>query len=102
MGIVVLLILLSCKKEQPITPQDPPPPWKKFVGTYQVYDTMGVYLHDMEVSHYSAVNQHGVEVDSLRLDNFNGMFDFGIQFQNISSKDILAIGIRNGLEDHFG
>jgi len=100
--IFVFLILLSCKKEQPATMQEPTPPWKKFVGTYQVFDTTGVYMHDMEISHFATENQHGVVVDSLRLDNFNGMFDLRTQFHISNIENFLSIGLYNGIRDHDG
>ena len=101
-GILVLLFAFSCKKEQSVIPQEPAPPWAKFVGTYKVYDTTGVFLHDLEVSHYSVVNQYGVEVDSLRLNNFNGMFDLRIHYYTTNIESFLRLGLYNGIKDHDG
>jgi len=102
--ILLFLTLLSCKKEQPIIPTESPPPWKKFVGTYHVYDTTGVYMHDMEISHFfSGKNFANQDVDSLLVQNFNGMLDLRIErYQNTNPANLLPLGLYHGIEDHSG
>lgn len=103
LSVVAVLMLLSCKKEPPPYPaKEPPPQWKQFVGSYKVYDTTGVYLHDMEISHYDGIHENGTTFDSLLLENFAGMFDLKIRFMifNDTSKHKLGIGIHNELLDH--
>lgn len=86
--LMLILVLLSCKKDKvpsptPITEQTK---WEKIAGTYKVFDTLGVYLYDMELTHKVGLNQWGIEQDSLTFQNFDGDFTFTslqVDFSNI-------------------
>jgi hypothetical protein len=87
---VGMSILLACTKERTPTPVTPSPPeptkWEKIAGHYKVYDTTGVYLYEMNLTHKTGLNQSGMEEDSLVFENFDGNFTFTalqVDFSNI-------------------
>lgn len=50
---LITLILFSCTKDKtplPTTPTEPTK-WEKITGNYKVYDTLGIYLYNMEIIH---------------------------------------------------
>ena len=80
----IILSASSCKKEiKKIELPVPPTKWERIAGTYKVYDTTGVYLYEMKISHShnSAVNQ-----DTLKFENFDGEFNISA-VQSSSSQD---------------
>lgn len=67
-------IFLGCKKDKVQTiPVPEPTKWELISGTYKVYDTVGVYLYDMNIVH---VPSEAENIDSLRFENFDGEFTF--------------------------
>lgn len=77
--ILIFGVILSCKKKsnEPCPPQEQ---WEKFVGEYNVYDTLGTFLFNAEISHYSSINEFGVEVDSILIQNFADTMDLKFNF----------------------
>ena len=101
---LAVFFLLSCSKEKetiPVTPPRIPEQWEKFVGIYEVYDTLGNYKYQMEIQHYfSGKNIYGNDVDSVVLQNFADTFDLKIEHGNNSvDPNILSIGIFDSIVD---
>jgi hypothetical protein len=94
-GVLVLLYTIlgvSCKKDKiPVTvPDSVPTKWEKIAGTYDVYDTTGVYLYEMTISHlYNSEMNH----DSLKFENFDGEFHFTVKQENFSNYPDMLIRI---------
>ncbi len=74
--LAALLILLSfgCKKEENINPVvvQEPTKWELIPGHYNVYDTLGAFLYEMDIIPVQA----GTQIDSFRFENFDGNFNF--------------------------
>ena len=72
-----MVCILSCKKDiVPLpTPVSVPEPTiiEKIVGNYKVFDTLGMFLYDMSISHSS---NSSIGQDSLIYNNFDGQFNF--------------------------
>ncbi len=92
-----ILAAASCNKEVK-GPDLPPFPtkWDFIAGTYKVYDTTGVYLYEMQLSHKIGYDEWGKEEDSLVFQNFDGEFDFTIKQVNFSN---IPMYIRIGSHD---
>lgn len=72
--LISVTILVACKKDKVEGPvENAPTKWEQIVGDYKVYDTLGVYLYDMSISHSynDQTNQ-----DILFFQNFDFDFDF--------------------------
>ncbi len=71
-------LVVSCTKDK--TPQPPypkePTKWEKLAGSYDVFDTSGNYLYEMNISHYKSAFAN---LDSLYFTNLDGCFSFGAQ-----------------------
>jgi hypothetical protein len=101
----LILMFHSCTKEKTCLPPIPPEPevWEKFIGDYQVYDTNGVFLYQMEVKHhFKGVNSYGNLVDSLKLMNFADTADLAIEMRNYSDNRFLGIGFNDSVIGHNG
>ncbi len=97
----IALAAASCKKEVK-GPDLPPFPtkWDFIAGTYKVYDTTGVYLYEMKLTHKIGYNQWGLEQDSLVFENFDGEFSFTVKQENYSDIPMyVAIGSHDTLYD---
>jgi hypothetical protein len=67
-------ILGSCAKDKvPILEIPEPTKWEKISGNYKVYDTNGVFLYEMSISHAHG-NQNNT--DSLIFENLDDKFTF--------------------------
>ena len=96
------LFLLSCSKDKEVVqPQEPPEEWEKFIGNYKVYDTIGVYLYEMDIVHFfKGNNNYEPDADSLLLKNFADTFDLKIVAgHNSVDKRRLSIGIHDPVLD---
>ncbi len=106
--VPILLILvfasIGCKKEKSNEPCNPAEPeqWEKFIGDYRVYDTVGTYLYNMDIDHFSGFNTFGVEVDSIRIQNFADTFDLEFEFSFNLNKEYLQIGVHHPVYDYNG
>jgi hypothetical protein len=75
-AIAFLLLLTACKKDKvPVVHPVQPTKWEQISGSYKVYDTLGVYLYDMSIDHFSGLDTNGQIKDSLHFVNFDGEFD---------------------------
>jgi len=101
--IVLILFLLSCSKEKELIPNEPPiapEQWEKFAGNYKIYDTLGVYLYDLDMIHYfSGKNVYGNDVDSLILQNFADTFDVKYEFRNFTEPNNFDFGFHDSIVD---
>ena len=90
--------VVSCSKDK--TPLPPPPEepevWEKFIGNYNVYDTNGNYLYQMEIENF----YHDDYVDSLIITNFNQNFDLKFQFQLTTDEEFLNIGFHDSIKGY--
>ena len=100
--ILTLGVLFSCRKDTPVFPSVPEPePWEKFIGDYKVYDTTGVFLYDMSISHHSTYTfPNGQVVDSLFIDNLGDMFEF--EFELKTDENSFELPYIDPLKDKFG
>ena len=85
-----ILLVTSCKKDKVPSPTPTPEPtkWEKIEGTYKVYDTLGVYLYDMNIIHVPSGNNN---TDSLKFENFDGEFTFTYKQEDFSNEPELLI-----------
>ena len=96
--IILLHNLTSCTKDKvPSQIVVQPTKWELISGDYKVYDTTGVYLYDMSISHFynESYNQ-----DSLIFENFDGEFSFStIQMNPAPSNfpNVVTIGSHDTL-----
>lgn len=97
----MLLCMASCKPDKPIGPTGPSAPVdgrQKFVGVYDVYDTIGNWRYDMEI-----VLHHGVShFDSLYVIGWGDEFDVYIQHDKENESNFLNFIGGFGIADHDG
>ncbi|WP_294672685.1 hypothetical protein [uncultured Fluviicola sp.] len=76
--------ILSCtKKKTPVPTIPEPTKWEKIAGHYKVFDTIGVYLYDMDLVHLYNESENQ---DSIRFQNFDDEFTFSalqVEFSSI-------------------
>ena len=102
--ILTLLIMLaqSCTKEKEIIPQEPTKPilWKKYVGYYKVYNTLGNYMYNMNIFHTQSLTSQNVQPnDSLTIVNFTDTFDLKYEFRETVDDNVFSIGIFDSIVD---
>ena len=95
--IVILLIVYSCTKDK--TPQYPTiqesSKWKKIEGIYKVYDTLGIYLYDMEIIHnFNEI----IKKDTLIFKNLHNQFNL-YSWQSYLPNNVNPFSIFIGPED---
>jgi len=71
-----LIITSRNKDKTPVINPTEPTKWEKISGEYKVYDTTGVFLYDMKITH--PINTHN-NIDSLFFENFDGQFNISAQ-----------------------
>jgi len=95
-----LLCAVACRPDQPVAPSVPYTTLdgrQKFVGTYDVYDTLGNWRYEMEISLHS-----GTPIDSLYFQGWGGAFDiFAQHHRNNQSNFVNFTGIF-GITDYSG
>lgn len=98
-----LFVVLACTKDKTEMPCPVPEPtkWQLIAGDYKVYDTLGVFLYDMSISHI-ATNEFNN--DSLKFENFDGEFNFTTKQTSFSNdpETLVTIGYIDTLYDSFG
>lgn len=103
--ILLLVAFFSCKKKEIISPAPPhiPKQWEKYVGNYKVYDTLGNYIYDMNISHYIGIStSSGNPLDSILIQNFADTFDlrFQFSFHTPEAIDFIDIGFNDSVVDY--
>jgi hypothetical protein len=79
LGVLFLIILVAgCKKDKTPTPEPTlaPTKWELIPGHYKVYDSTGVFLYEMDITHSIGTSVQGYRVDSLTFINFDDNFTF--------------------------
>jgi len=100
----LLIILMACEKDKIEIPcPEPIDQWELrglISGTYKVYDTLGSYLYDMDITH---ITHPDPMKDSLRFENFDGQFSFATeQFKWANYLMGVSIGSQDTLYDSLG
>ena len=101
-GILFLIaVIVGCTKEKTPAPIPTPSPtkWELVSGHYKVYDSTGVFIYEMNITHSSGYNEFGY-VDSLHFENFDGNFNVStIQSQASPYPNNVTIGSYTSLYD---
>ena len=99
----VLLFTQACIKDKVPTPCPEPEPtkWELISGDYKVYDTLGVFLYDMSITHI-ATNEFNN--DSLKFENFDGEFTFVTKQTSFTNdpETLVTVGYHDTLYDFQG
>ena len=101
--IVLILIFASCGKDPGNIPKvEIPvqqPPYKKFLGTYQVENLNTGEHYEMKIGIQSDTIAEGIIVDSLDIKNFDNNFDYKYPFKNYVTENYLQIIWHFGIQD---
>lgn len=99
-GLLLFLTLMmtGCKKEQTPEPVTIHSKWELIPGHYNVYDSTGAYIYEMDITHFSGTNSYG-DVDSLHFMNFDGNFNL-LAIQSKASPYPLNVTIGSYTELH--
>jgi len=102
--LFVALLIVSCNKDTVPAPKTPvipePVKWEVIPGDYKVYDTTGLFLYDMNISHSIGNTTQGYRTDSLHYTNFYGNFDItAVQSQYCTNPNCIKIGSYEELYD---
>jgi len=82
LAIAGMSILFSCTKEKtPVPVTSEPTNWELIPGTYKMYDSLGNYLNDMNITHWTGYTEQNARRDTFQFDGFDGQFSFK-QFQS--------------------
>lgn len=95
----LLLSFIACKPEKPVPePSEPSDGRQKFVGVYDVYDTLSNWRYEMEIT----LNEGSGFIDSVFISNWGGDFIIYCQHDNADQSNYLGIGGHFGITDHQG
>lgn len=74
--------------------------WEKIAGTYKVFDTNGVYLYEMNITHIQGNQEH---IDSLYFENFDDKFSISNwQSPWPLSDTYINVGVHDPIIDKHG
>ena len=79
--LALVLLMVSCKKDKvpvpPTTPIVEPTKWENIAGDYKVYDTVGMFLYDMNIAYVPGkkISPSNI-VDSLHFTNLDDKFSY--------------------------
>lgn len=96
---LIIISVSSCKKEETEIPGSQEQ-WEKYIGAYHVYDTMGLFMYNAEISHFSAINQYGTTVDTLVIENFADTMDLKMGFMNCTDPNYLLLPFYDSITDY--
>jgi hypothetical protein len=97
----ILVCMASCKPEEPTRPQEPATPVdgrQRFVGVYDVYDTLRNYRYEMEIK----IFQDRRPFDSLLIEGWGEDFDVYVQRNMGNTSNYLNFIGTFGISDHQG
>jgi|GEM_PF-1485422 len=98
-----LILMTSCKKDELILPKpNMITKWQKITGHYKVYDTLGVFMYEMDIYHSDTLLENKYKVDSLTFINFDGQFSFSTVQSSITVSNypnMLQLGMHYPLLD---
>jgi len=98
-ALIPVLLSTSCRRDRsvdPIAPQEIDGR-QKFTGIYDVYDTLGNWNYEMEISLHP-----GLGIDSLRIDNWADNFIVYCQQDAGDQSNLLDFGLYFGIQDSQG
>jgi len=98
--VLSLGLFAACRRDEPTSPTTPATPLDgrlKFVGTYDVYDTLSNWQYEMEISLHP-----GYIADSLFIQNWGDAFDVYCQQDAEDYGTTLNFGFHFGITDHDG
>ena len=101
-GILFLIaVIVGCTKEKTPTPTvSNPTKWELVTGHYKVYDSTGVFIYEMDITHSTGTSQQGYRTDSLCFNKFDNQFDFtAVQNQSCTFSNCIRIGVYSAVED---
>ncbi len=100
-GLLVAIIDSCTKDKVPAIPTSEPSKWELISGHYKVYDTMGIYIYDMDIVHVP--NNEMQTIDSLRFENFDNEFNFTTKQEIFGNLPMhVTIGFHDTLFDSQG
>lgn len=98
--LFLMLLGVGCKKTQTPEPVATPSKWELIPGHYNVYDSTGAYIYEMDISHSIGSSVYGYRVDSLTFVNFDGNFTFTVQQnQCVDYPNCIRIGSLTEVKD---
>lgn len=103
--IVILLNLNSCCKKTKVIPPEatiPPKQWERYIGVYDVYDTVNNAQWVMEIKHLAYRDQNNGNSDSVLLQNFANRFDIRYEFRYSTDPDRIGLPFIFPLKDKLG
>ena len=76
--LLLIQVLVSCSKDKvPKEEINIPTKLEELSGTYKVYDTLGIYLHSLDISFtIDTMQETNFVIDSLHFKNFYNEFSF--------------------------
>ncbi len=97
------VFLISCSKDK-IPKIDSPQTeqWMKYIGNYKVYDTLGTFLYDAEIIHFSSFNEFGVEVDSIVIQNFADKMNLKFEYSFKENDYYFDLRFHDSVSDYYG
>lgn len=105
-SILLLAFFTSCRKELiSDSVPDIDKPWEHFIGKYNVYDTLGTFLYELEIIEVYNNPNISYNYDSLRFINFADSFSFTqvYNWQPLLSENFdISIGIHQPIDDSNG
>ena len=96
----ILIGMASCKPDKPVGPIGATTPVdgrQKFVGVYDVYDTLSNWQYEMEISLHP-----GTSIDSLFFRGWGGEFDVYAQHHRNNQSNFVNFGGGFGITDYSG
>lgn len=103
--ISILLVCACCHRKKTIPPEPMPVSvfyWTKYVGTYDVYDTINHTQWVMKISHLSAREQNNGNSDSIYVENFANKFNIRLTWPAIETAShypAFGLGIFHPIKD---
>ena len=100
--IISAILLVACKKDKVPLPIPVPEPtkWEKITGHYKVYDTLGVFMYEMDISYSGGTTAQGYPRDTLHFINFDNQYILSAHQSDFSNfPDMIRIGIHDPVID---
>lgn len=97
--VATVICSYGCRKDSvepgPSVPEDGR---QKFMGIYDVYDTLGNWRYEMEISLHQGITN----IDSVYVVNWGNEFNLFIQHDDGNTSNYLNLNGQFGIEDHEG
>ena len=98
--VVTLTCAIGCRRDNRVEPGPnvPVDGRQKFVGAYDVYDTLGNWRCEMEISLHQGITN----IDFVYIKNWGNEFNLFIQHDDGNVSDYLNLTGQFGIQDHEG